>query len=61
MGTLAYYTPASGDTLTGVAASFGLCIADLEAANGNSAITAGEEIVVARTTATPLDDLACLG
>jgi len=60
-GTLTYYTPASGDTLTGVAARFGLCIADLQAANGNSDITAGEEIVVARTTATPLDDHACLG
>ncbi|MBW8025977.1 LysM peptidoglycan-binding domain-containing protein [Clavibacter michiganensis] len=61
VGTLTYYTPASSDTLTGVAARFGLCIADLEAANGNSDITAGEEIVVARTTATPLDDRACLG
>ncbi|OUE20604.1 hypothetical protein BFL34_01422 [Clavibacter michiganensis] len=61
VGTLTYYTPASGDTLTGVAARFGLCIADLEGANGNSDITAGEEIVVARTTATPLDDRACLG
>ncbi|MBF4621111.1 LysM domain-containing protein [Clavibacter sp. VKM Ac-2542] len=61
VGALTYYTPASGDTLTGVAARFGLCIADLEAANGNLDITAGEEIVVARTTATPLDDHACLG
>ena len=61
VGTLTYFVPASGDTLTGVAARFGLCIADLEAANGNSDITAGAEIVVARTTATPLDDHACLG
>jgi len=61
VGTLTYYTPASGDTLTGVAARFGLCIADLQTANGNSDITAGEEIVVARTTATPLDAHACLG
>ncbi|MWJ23699.1 hypothetical protein DOT97_00565 [Clavibacter michiganensis subsp. michiganensis] len=61
VGALTYYTPASGDTLTGVAARFGLCVADLEAANGNSDITAGEEIVVARTTAKPLDDHACLG
>ncbi len=62
VGGLTYYTPAPGDTMTGVAARFGLCVADLQAANaGNSEILAGEEMVVARTTATPLDDRACLG
>jgi hypothetical protein len=61
VGGLTYYVPASGDTMTGIAARFGVCVPDLAAANGGTETLAGVEMLVARTTATPLDDRACLG
>ncbi|WP_147359935.1 LysM peptidoglycan-binding domain-containing protein [Clavibacter lycopersici] len=59
---MVHHTPASGDTLTGVAARSGLCVPDLVAADGgNPEILAGVGIVLARTAATPLADRARLG
>jgi hypothetical protein len=61
VGRMTCYVPAAGDTTTGIAGRFGVCIADLGAANSGYEVLEGVEILVARTTATPLDDRACLG
>ncbi len=60
-GRMTSYVPAAGDTMTGIASRFGVCIADLAAANSGHEVLEGVEILVARTTAMPLDDRACLG